>query len=364
MKGKYSEIKVDKIIKKFRNIDGGWSWTKYIAGPYLGCSFGCAYCYNLENGEDDSVTIKHGAVDKFRRELKELPKDVITLGDYQPAEAGERLLRAMLKIVAENNFPLHIIEKSPLVVDDIDIIKQISQNSWAAISVSVTSSPDDPDTSAGLNLFEPGTATATDRFKIMSEMSKQKILTGAYCVPVIPFIGDSANTIEAVIKSTKEAGGKYFILGGLVIPEPFDQLFWKTLKDNFPKLESKVKELYDINNSAKYLSYLKNLEVLSTKLCDKYGLWTHIPRPINHYPKKLRPNKSIAEYFYLKSRFARSNGLSIKMEDAYLALAFLLDNLDYNICHDYQKQDFKALEDLGLTVELAKELEGQIRVRL
>jgi len=362
--GKYTGIETDKIIKVLSNVDGAWSWTKYLAGPYLGCSFGCAYCYNLNINETETITIKKGAVDKFQQELKGLPKDVITLGDYQPVERDKRLIRDMLKFVEQENWPLHIIEKSPIILDDLDIIEKISRNAWTAVSISVTGSPAVPATAADLAMFEPDTAGPSKRFEIMSKLAVKGILTGTYCVPVIPFIGDSPTNIEAVIKSTKEAGGKYFILGGLVIPAPFDQLFWKTINDNFPEQEVKLRDLYDINHDDKYLSYLRDLETMATRLCEKYDLPQNIPRPIKHYPKELRTNKLIAEHFYLKSRFARSKRLPIEMEEAYLALAFLLDNLDYDICRHYHDDGFKALQALGLTLKLAKELEDRIKKRI
>lgn len=364
MNNKYTETEVSRVIKVLRNVDGPWSWAKYLAGPYLGCSFACAYCYNLDNNESDAATIKKDAVEKFRSELKELPKDVITLGDYQPVEEEKRLIRSMLKIVAAERWPLHIIEKSPLVVNDLDIIEKISREAWTAVSISVTSSPAEPKTAANVALFEPDTAAAAKRFAIMAKVAAKGILTGAYCVPVIPFIGDSPDTIEAVIKATKEAGGKYFILGGLVIPEPFDQLFWETIIKYFPRLETEMKELYDINNGVKYLSYLRDLEAMSTRLCEKYDLQQSIPRPIEHYPKKLHDNKLIAEHFYLAARYAGVNGLPVEKEDEYMTLAFLLDSFDNNICSEYKDKGFKVLEELGLTQAMSKELETQISSRL
>lgn len=360
MKESLKEVQVNQIISQYDHVDGGWYWAKYAAGPYLGCSYDCVYCYNL-GSDDGQIQIKQDAVKKFREELSQLPKDVIILGDYQPAESKLRMIRAMLEIVADLGFPLHIVEKSPLVTNDLDIIKETAKKSWAAISMSVTAAPSRPNTVADLTLFEPTTPIPDKRFEAMAKVSSAGILTGTMATPVIPFIGDGLENIEAAISATKEAGGSYFIIGGLIIPEPLDQLFWDVLGANFSHLVAKMRRLYDVNNIDEYRSYFGELDRETSKLCAKYDLLDHIPRPVDHYPKELQMNKLLAEHFYLAARFAKANGLSIKKEQAYLAVAWLLDDLKFNVVKAYNDRGLKMLLDLGLEKKLAKEVETVIK---
>jgi len=53
---------------------------------------------------------------------------------YQPAERKYGLTRRILEILRDNDFPVHIVTKSDLVLRDADILSEISANSWCAVS--------------------------------------------------------------------------------------------------------------------------------------------------------------------------------------------------------------------------------------
>ena len=360
----HKTIRVDNIVNNYDHTDGGWCWTKYGVCPYMGCSYDCAYCYNLGYSADNQVQVKNNAVSMLQKELKTLPKDVVTIGDYQPAETELRLIREMLKVIQDAGFPLHIIEKSPLVTEDLDLISQIGKKSWAAVSISVTAAPSLPDLDKALLKYEPETSTAAERFAAMAKIASAGILTGTSCVPLIPYIGDAMLNIEELIKATKEAGGKYFLIGALVVPQPFDDDFWDITEEHFPDQAVKLQRLYDPENTEKFNEYFGNLDRKTTKLCAKYGILDHIPRPVDFYSGKIRMNKILAEQFYLKSRFSKSNRQPQEMELTYLALAWLLDDLPGDISAEYQKKGDEALAAYGLEDDMIKELAAVINEEL
>ncbi len=361
MTEKYPEIEVDKIVTTHKYVDGGWCWTKYNAGPYRGCSFDCAYCYNISANDGSEVAVKKDAAAKFSSELDHLEKDVITIGDYQPIEVELGEIRAMLEVIDEKEFPMHVIEKSPLVVRDLDIIKKISNKSWIAVSMSITSSSKNSKIADDLQLFEKGTPTAKERFQAMREIAEKGILTGTCCVPLIPYIGDDLSNIEEMIKETKDAGGSYFILGSLVIPEPFDKLFWDVVGANFPDKLSELIELFDPQNIDAFRDYFGELDRKASKLCENYGLLDHIPRPVDHYDDKIRDNKRLAEALFLKARFAKANNISMDKEYFYMALGWLLEDIPFNIVESYNKSGKDALVELGLEDDFAAEVEQEIK---
>jgi len=128
----HKKIVVDKVLNTNVHVDGGWFWTKYSANPYLGCEYGCAYCFlrenlyglNVKNRETSSlvdpfsqfIRVKINAEDILSRELPKIPKDVIVTGDYQPAERIFRISRKLLNVCLKNRFPTLVITKSPLVL--------------------------------------------------------------------------------------------------------------------------------------------------------------------------------------------------------------------------------------------------------
>lgn len=56
---------------------------------------------------------------------------------YQPAERGYEVTRRILEILRDSKFPVHIVTKSDLVLRDVDILSQISEDTWCAVSVTI-----------------------------------------------------------------------------------------------------------------------------------------------------------------------------------------------------------------------------------
>ena len=44
----HAPYKAKRLLSIYRHIDGGWFWNKYSAYPYVGCHFGCEFCYERE----------------------------------------------------------------------------------------------------------------------------------------------------------------------------------------------------------------------------------------------------------------------------------------------------------------------------
>ena len=123
------------ILNKGQRADH-WFWTRYSAYPYLGCQHGCEFCYCRERKfcpHDDPadfpyvIRVKENAPALLRRALAHAPRDVIGVGDYQPAERKYRLTRQMLEVCLELGFPVFILSRSPLVLRDLDLLKAINE---------------------------------------------------------------------------------------------------------------------------------------------------------------------------------------------------------------------------------------------
>jgi len=59
---------------------------------------------------------------------------VVITGDYQPAEKKFEVSRRMLEVCLELGFPVSVLERSPLVLRDLDLINDINARAPPASS--------------------------------------------------------------------------------------------------------------------------------------------------------------------------------------------------------------------------------------
>ena len=138
------------ILNKSKRPDH-WFWTRYSAYPYIGCQHGCEFCYCRERKyspyEDPLdfayvIKVKENAAELLRKALTRTPVDPIFTGDYQPAERKFRLSRKLLEVCHELGFPVFILERSPAVLDDLDLIQAIHQKAGAVVAFSIIYTPE------------------------------------------------------------------------------------------------------------------------------------------------------------------------------------------------------------------------------
>jgi DNA repair photolyase len=243
------------ILNKCRHADH-WFWTRYSAYPYKGCQHGCEFCYCRErkyapfNQPDDfayTIHIKENAPDLLRKALSRTPIDLICVGDYQPAERKFRLTRRMLEVCSELNFPVFILTRSPLVVRDLDLLREIDQKARAVVLFSAISTPDSVyyHDVARLERLSPA---VEKRFYAMEELSKAGILTGTCFMPILPLLCDDDKNLENVVKWTSNHGGKFVLSSSLTLADQQRDYFLNVLSNKFPDLVEPYK--YYINQAA------------------------------------------------------------------------------------------------------------------
>jgi DNA repair photolyase len=331
------------ILNTHKYVDGGWFWTKYSAFPYIGCQWGCYYCYwrdekynphkNVNDSEilkfDDPfsqyIKVKENAAKLLRRALEKKPRDLIYLDSYQPVNLSYDYNREMLKTCLDLNFPVFINEKSPLLLRDLDILKEISQRSYLNVGWSIITTKDDKIRLA----FEARAPSVKSRFAAMKKLAENNILTGTIFMPILPFIYDNEENIEAVIRKTKECGGKYVLDAGLTLWGSCKTYFYKALERYNSDLISEYEKLYRKQSSVAKRTAQTHKLVL--KYCEKYNLKAYIQRPVGIYPQELQINKKLAEKFYLKAREIQLSGDHSYKEQAYRRAAWTLDELDKSL---------------------------------
>jgi len=346
----YKTYQAKAVLNIHKHCDGGWFWNKYSAFPYVGCEWGCEYCYSRDEKYnphrpfqdpqvskfDDAfsqyIKVKENAPELLRKALKNKPRDLIYLDNYQPIEAKYSYVRKMLEVCFELGFPVFINEKSPMLLRDLDVLKKIAEKSYLNVGWSIITTKDD----RTRLIFEPRAPPVSARFAAMRKLAENKIITGTVFMPILPSIYDAEENIEAVIKKTEECGGQYVLDGGLTLWGYCKTHFYKALKTYDPALITKYDELY--GNTKLLAEHTKSAHQLVVKYCQKYKVRPYIPRPIEIYPKELQINKKIAEKFYLKAREFQMSGQSGYREWTYRKAAWSLDDLEESVKEILQKQ--------------------------
>jgi DNA repair photolyase len=166
---------------------GGFDWT---CNPYVGCTFGCVYCYamflpqNRRPREDWGrwFTAKANAIDLARRHGHKVAGKAVYLSSvtdpYLPAERGIRLTRGILEALIPRQPRLLIQTRGPLVVRDLDLLRQ-----FRAVRVNL-SIPTDSET---IRLaFEPKAPPLEQRWQAAEAVRSAGVPVGLCVTPMLP----------------------------------------------------------------------------------------------------------------------------------------------------------------------------------
>ena len=318
----YRIYKAKRILNKYKHADS-WFWNRYSAHPYVGCEHACEYCYaradkylHTDTPEDFSriIKVKRNAPELLRKELQNVRKDVIVTADYQPVESKMGLSRKMLEVVRDLGFPVHVVEKSDLVLRDLDLLKEIHEKSWACISFSFSTSDEDVS-----RIVEPIAPPPRKRLEAMKKIADAGVLTGANLMPVLPFITDSEEMMEDVIKQVKNCGGTFVLIGGLTLDDNVRTRYFQLLKNRFPQLLPKYENLY----KSDILEYYGTMSEKAGEITRQYGLKDRIPRYCLNF------NQKVAEKLF--DTVYRIESKDSKRAWVYRKAAWQVDDLEKDI---------------------------------
>jgi DNA repair photolyase len=279
-----------------------WFWSKYTAHAYSGCQHGCAFCYTREekyspyDSPDEfshTIKVKENAPYLLRKAVSRKPIDMVFTCDYQPAERKFGLSRRMLEVCRDLGFPVFILERSPLVIRDLDILQQINETTPSVVAFSVISTPDSPHHPIARRL-ENKAPLVESRFDAMRKIADAGILTGTCFMPILPGICDDDTNLEAVVRWTAEHGGKFILAGGLTLADQQKDYFFRILQSEFPDLVEPYRCWYLEGSYAADNYDWNRIAVKIRELCTAYGIKDRVPRPI--IPgDKFAVNKRVAE---------------------------------------------------------------------
>ena len=282
-------IQTKTILSKLRTEDKLFGLS-YNMNLYRGCQHACIYCdtrsecYGINN--ISKISIKTNALELLSKELRAKRKNRGTIGTgsmndpYMPVEREQQLTRRALQIIAAEKYPVHVITKSNLVVRDTDILQEIARI-YSAVSFTITTHDDDL-----AMRIEPAAPKSSERFNAMGHMAKHGIYTGVTLMPLLPFINDTKENIENIMKMAKDAGASYIIpMFGLTLRKGSRDYFYQALDKQFPGM----KRQYQSTFGERYICNSPNYRLLSNTFNEASAKLGFDARMQFYHPPASRP---------------------------------------------------------------------------
>jgi DNA repair photolyase len=356
------------ILNKHKRPDH-WFWTRYTAYPYKGCQHRCFFCYCRErrycpfedlNDFGYVIQVKENASDLLRRALSRVPVDVVGTGDYQPAERKFGFSRQMLEVCLELGFSVSVLERSPLVLRDLDLLQAINERARAVMMWSIIYTPDSAHRDR-LRQMEQLAAPPEKRFAAMEQFARAGILTGTCMMPVLPDLCDTDENLEAVVRWTAEHGGQFVLAGGLTMADQQRDYFLGVLDERFPDLAERYRALYPGGQYGPTHSDWRPVALRLKELCAQYGISDRMPRPIIPGDKRTL-NKRVVEALANELYYMELNGEPSRRVWAYRKAAWAIEDTPQDLGLIYRQMGVKGLEGIeNVGPKLAQVVEALIR---
>jgi DNA repair photolyase len=273
------EIVAKTLLSAVKQPDT-WFGLKYNMNLYRGCQHGCIYCDTRSEcygiGDLSDVAVKTNALELLQDELpRKRVKGTIGFGAmndcYQPLEAELQMTRRALEIIARFGFPVHILTKSDLVLRDLDLLQRISPL-YAAVSLTVTTADDEL-----ARKVEPGAPLPSRRYVAMAQLAAAGILSGVMMMPILPYLEDTVENVQTIVRRTAESGGSYIVAAfGMTLRDRQRDYYYAQLDRLFPGLRRKYEERFGERYSCP-ANGAKRLEAAFYEACARYGINTRMP---------------------------------------------------------------------------------------
>ncbi|WP_456279371.1 radical SAM protein [Bacillus sp. AK128] len=200
----------DKNTKQLLTPASGYlDGYTFSLNPYIGCSFGCSYCYvrkmpvNLFRKEEWGlwVDIKRNAQEQYKKEMKKARKkyDSISIfmssstDPYQPTESDAEITRSLLEAMEEEppDF-LFIQTRSPLVKRDLDLIKKLGNRILLSMTI-------ETDLDEIRRIFSPTAPPIPARLNVLKKFVNEGVPCQVAVAPVLPYSERFAEILASTV---------------------------------------------------------------------------------------------------------------------------------------------------------------------
>jgi DNA repair photolyase len=172
---------------------GGFDWT---CNPYLGCTFGCTYCYAMFLPQNPLpreqwgqwLRAKVNALELARRQAPRVAGQAIYLSSvtdpYLPVERRLGLTRGILEELVAHQPRLLVQTRGPLVVRDVDLLHRFRS---VRVNMSIPT-----DSEEVRQAFEPKAPPLEKRWQALEMLRADGLAVGICVTPTLPLADPAA----------------------------------------------------------------------------------------------------------------------------------------------------------------------------
>lgn len=213
---------------------------------YRGCSHGCIYCdsrsscYRIDHCFED-IEVKENAIellaDALRRKRKRCMIGTGSMSDpYIPLELRLEYTRKALLIIEKYGYGIALQTKSDGVLRDLEILKRINEKTKAVVQMTLTTADENL-----CKIIEPNVCSTKERFAALKVLRDNGIPTVVWMCPILPYINDTRENIEAILQMCIDAQVRGVICFGmgLTLRDGSREYFYRQLDRRFPGLKER-----------------------------------------------------------------------------------------------------------------------------
>ena len=296
-------------IKSILNSPEQTGMDFWSLNPYVGCEFGCTYCYAryahryvVERAHDQGripddefadfrgphgweafeqrIFVKEQVLVALEADLRRyfhtaIPPyrpaaETIVIGTatdpYQPAERRFRLTRQILERLGQcDRLSIGIITKSPLVARDIDVLQRLQARNDLEVYISLIT-VDVP----LIRKVEARSPMPAVRLRALQKLTSAGVNAGLIVAPVLPGITDDVPQLEALFRAGRESGARFIHAGPLRLYPGIRDRFFPVIEEHFPHLAERYRSAY-ARQSAAPREYARALARRIKRLQAKFG---------------------------------------------------------------------------------------------
>lgn len=256
--------------------------------------------YTIDNSKSEdsriSFLVDEGCPKKLDRNLARLSHrmpDQVWIGagcdPYPAVERKTRVTRRILEVLAKHGCSLMMISRSPMLLRDIDLIREIHEISLATVAIACPSFNPDK-----VRLLEPRAPALRNRIQALLRLVRSGIQTGICMTPLHCGVNDTEDDLEKAFKWARRNNLDFIMFPDLT-------KLWKS-KSILSSTQSihriRTSSADERNHSENDTRHLKKLRKTIFRLSGKYN----IPLRMKRY----YPSDSRQENYWLAERLAET----------------------------------------------------------